>query len=78
VACPDALVLDWAPAVLDTDVTVLRGLRHGGSPSLPRAGDREVVMWYGNTLWDDGRLTAVIDWDCAGAGPAERSDSPGG
>ena len=43
-ACPDALVLDWASAVLDTDVTVLRGLRQGGSPWLLRAGDREVVM----------------------------------
>ena len=207
-ACPDALVLDWASAVLDADVTVLRGLRHGGSPWLLRAGDREVVirvaraeraaetatevaamtcvaraagsslpvaellgydlaertgyglvltacvrgtsvipsgpdperlralgaaaarissievtpapalpvrsrpieaedfaglrreqgapellraaeaavaatrphdgrlglvhgdLWYGNTLWDDGRLTAVLDWDCAGVGPA--------
>src|SRR5579859_619829 len=44
VACPDALVLEWASAVLDTDVTVLRGLRQGGSPWLLRAGDREVVM----------------------------------
>jgi aminoglycoside phosphotransferase (APT) family kinase protein len=208
VAYPDALVLEWASAVLDTEVTVLRGLRHGGSPWLLRAGDREVVMrvaraeqaaetatevaamtcvaglagatlpvaellgydlaertgyglvltarvpgtsvipsgpdperlralgavaarissievtpapaipvrsrpieaedfagmrreqgapdllraaeaavaatrlddgrlglvhgdlWYGNTLWDDGRLTAVLDWDCAGVGPA--------
>jgi aminoglycoside phosphotransferase (APT) family kinase protein len=208
VAGPDALVLDWASAVLDTDVTVLRGLRNGGSPWLLRAGDREVVirvaraeraaetatevaamtrvarvagasvpvaellgfdlaertgyglvltacvpgtsvipsgpdperlralgaaaarissievtpapalpvrsrpieaedfaglrraqgapdllraaeaavaatrpdggrlglvhgdLWYGNTLWDDGRLTAVLDWDCAGVGPA--------
>lgn len=43
-ACPDALVLDWASAVLDTEVTVLRGLRHGGSPWLLRAGDREVVL----------------------------------
>ncbi len=79
---------------------MLRGLRHGGSPWLLRAGGREVVLrvaragqaaeakvaatrpgddrpglvhgdlWYGNTLWDDGRLTAVLDWDCAGVGPA--------
>ena len=41
---PDAEALDWASAVLDTEVTVLRGLRHGGSPWLLRAGDREVVL----------------------------------
>ena len=207
-AYPDAEVFDWASAVLGTEVTVLRGLRHGGSPWLLRAGCREVVLrvargeqaaetatevaamtyaarvagaifpvaellgydlaertgyglvlaacmpgtsviprepdpgrlralgaaaarissievtpapalpvrsrpieaedfagmrrdqgapdllraaeaavaatrpeddhlglvhgdlWYGNTLWDDGRLTAVLDWDCAGVGPA--------
>ena len=207
-AHPAAEVLDWASAALDTEVTVLRGLRHGGPPWLLRAGDREVVLrvaraeqvaetatevaamthaarvagailpvaellgydlaertgyglvlaacvpgisvippepepdrlralgaaaarissielsptatlpvrsrpiegedfagmrreqgasdllraaeaavaatqpdddllglvhgdlWYGNTLWDDGRLTAVLDWDCAGVGPA--------
>ena len=44
VACPDAGVLDWASAVLDTGVTVLRGLRHGGSPWLLRAGGRELVL----------------------------------
>lgn len=28
-------------------------------------------LWHGNTLWDDDRrLTAVLDWDCAGAGSA--------
>jgi aminoglycoside phosphotransferase (APT) family kinase protein len=38
---------------------------HDGQPGLVH-GD----LWYGNTLWDDGRLTAVLDWDCAGVGPA--------
>jgi aminoglycoside phosphotransferase (APT) family kinase protein len=27
-------------------------------------------LWHGNTMWDGGALTAVIDWDCAGVGPA--------
>ncbi len=40
----DAEVLDWASAVLGTGVTVLRGLREGGSPWLLRAGDREVIL----------------------------------
>ena len=36
-----------------------------------RAGLVHGDLWYGNTLWDeDGRLTAIIDWDCAGVGPA--------
>jgi aminoglycoside phosphotransferase (APT) family kinase protein len=26
-------------------------------------------LWCGNTLWDGSRLTAVLDWDCAGVGP---------
>ncbi len=25
-------------------------------------------LWYGNTLWNDGLLTGLVDWDCAGAG----------
>jgi aminoglycoside phosphotransferase (APT) family kinase protein len=25
-------------------------------------------LWQGNTLWDGGRLTGLVDWDCAGAG----------
>jgi aminoglycoside phosphotransferase (APT) family kinase protein len=25
-------------------------------------------LWEGNTMWLDGELTAVVDWDCAGAG----------
>jgi aminoglycoside phosphotransferase (APT) family kinase protein len=28
-------------------------------------------LWSGNTLWDEGRLAAVLDWDCAGVGPAD-------
>jgi len=27
-------------------------------------------LWQGNTLWHDGRLVAVIDWDHAGRGAA--------
>lgn len=27
-------------------------------------------LWQGNTLWAGDRLTGVIDWDCAGVGPA--------
>jgi aminoglycoside phosphotransferase (APT) family kinase protein len=27
-------------------------------------------LWSGNTLWEDGKLSAVIDWDCAGLGAA--------
>jgi aminoglycoside phosphotransferase (APT) family kinase protein len=25
-------------------------------------------LWQGNTMWLDGELVAVVDWDCAGAG----------
>lgn len=39
-------------------------------PEDGRAGLVHGDLWYGNTLWDDGRLTAVLDWDCAGVGPA--------
>jgi len=27
-------------------------------------------LWQGNTLWHDGKLQGLIDWDCAGIGPA--------
>jgi aminoglycoside phosphotransferase (APT) family kinase protein len=39
-------------------------------PDDDRTGLVHGDLWHGNTLWDDdGRLTAVLDWDCAGAGP---------
>jgi hypothetical protein len=44
VADLDAKVLGWVSAVLGTEVAVLRGLRHGDSPWLLRAGDREVIL----------------------------------
>ena len=25
-------------------------------------------LWEGNTIWRDGELAAIVDWDCAGAG----------
>jgi aminoglycoside phosphotransferase (APT) family kinase protein len=27
-------------------------------------------LWQGNTLWTGDELTGLIDWDCAGVGPA--------
>jgi aminoglycoside phosphotransferase (APT) family kinase protein len=27
-------------------------------------------LWQGNAMWDGTTLTGLIDWDCAGAGPA--------
>jgi len=39
-------------------------------PAHDRLGLVHGDLWYGNTLWADGRLTAVLDWDCAGVGPA--------
>jgi aminoglycoside phosphotransferase (APT) family kinase protein len=38
----------------------------------PTAGRSVFVhgdLWQGNTLWRDGALTGLVDWDCAGAGP---------
>jgi aminoglycoside phosphotransferase (APT) family kinase protein len=40
-------------------------------PSDDRTGLVHGDLWRGNTLWDDeGRLTGLLDWDCAGIGPA--------
>lgn len=27
-------------------------------------------LWHGNTMWDSGALSGLIDWDMAGVGPA--------
>lgn len=27
-------------------------------------------LWQGNVVWDGERIAAVLDWDCAGVGPA--------
>jgi Ser/Thr protein kinase RdoA (MazF antagonist) len=27
-------------------------------------------LWQGNALWQDDALTGLVDWDCAGVGPA--------
>jgi aminoglycoside phosphotransferase (APT) family kinase protein len=35
-----------------------------------RAGFVHGDLWQGNTLWDGDELTGVVDWDCAGVGPA--------
>jgi aminoglycoside phosphotransferase (APT) family kinase protein len=39
-------------------------------PDDSRTGLVHGDLWHGNTLWDGARLTAVLDWDCAGGGPA--------
>jgi hypothetical protein len=41
---PDPGVLAWASAALDSEVTVVRSLRLGGSPWLLRTGERNVVL----------------------------------
>jgi aminoglycoside phosphotransferase (APT) family kinase protein len=52
---------------------LLRAAEAAVAAARPKDGQAGLVhgdLWYGNTLWDDGRLTAVLDWDCAGVGPA--------
>ncbi len=39
-------------------------------PGDARTGLVHGDLWHDNTLWHDGKLTAVLDWDCAGVGPA--------
>jgi aminoglycoside phosphotransferase (APT) family kinase protein len=52
---------------------LLRAAEAAVAATRPQAGRPGLVhgnLWHGNTLWDGGRLTAVLDWDCAGVGPA--------
>jgi len=65
VADPDAEVLDWASAVLGTEVTILRGLRHGGPPWLLRAGDREVILRVAPAKRATETATEVAAMTCA-------------
>ena len=52
--------------ILDTKVTVLRGLRHGGSPWLLRlAGDREVVLRVARAEQAAETATEVAAMTCA-------------
>jgi hypothetical protein len=63
-AYPETEVLDWTAAILDTEVTVLRGLRHGGSPWLLRAGDREVVLRAARAQYVSETATEVAAMTC--------------
>jgi aminoglycoside phosphotransferase (APT) family kinase protein len=42
--------------------------------AVPPAGEAGVFvhgdLWQGNALWEGDTLVGLIDWDCAGAGPA--------
>jgi aminoglycoside phosphotransferase (APT) family kinase protein len=53
---------------------LLRAAEAAVAATKPAPGPAGLVhgdLWHGNTLWDaERRLTAVLDWDCAGAGPA--------
>lgn len=64
-ASPDAAVIDWVSTVLASDVAVLRGLRHGGSPWLLRARDREVVLRVAPSERAAGIATEVAAMTCA-------------
>jgi aminoglycoside phosphotransferase (APT) family kinase protein len=56
-AAPQPL-LQRAEAIVDAYVPLSRdGMVHGD-------------IWQGNAMWVGDELTAVIDWDCSGIGPA--------
>jgi aminoglycoside phosphotransferase (APT) family kinase protein len=45
---------------------------HARDTHRPQSADGFVHgdLWQGNAMWDGDRLTALIDWECAGVGPA--------
>jgi len=75
-----ALPLRHRPLELE-DFALVRA--DNGAPPLLRAADAALArlpeptaetvlvhgdLWQGNTMWHDNELTAILDWDCAGAG----------
>jgi aminoglycoside phosphotransferase (APT) family kinase protein len=50
--------------LLEEAAALIRQARPTGDRCVFVHGD----LWHGNTLWDDGILTGLVDWDCAGAG----------
>jgi Ser/Thr protein kinase RdoA (MazF antagonist) len=63
-AYPETEVLDWTAAILGTEVTVLRGLRHGSSPWLLRAGIRDVVLRVADAEQTAETATEVAAMTC--------------
>jgi aminoglycoside phosphotransferase (APT) family kinase protein len=53
-----------ASSLLEEAEVLITQARPAGGRSVLVHGD----LWHGNTMWSDGTLTGLIDWDCAGAG----------
>jgi aminoglycoside phosphotransferase len=45
---------------------IVAGARPAGEQAAFVHGD----LWHGNTIWDGDVLSGILDWDCAGVGPA--------
>lgn len=54
---PDPLLRKAEEAMASTEPTSASGFVHGD-------------LWQGNVLWKRDKVAAIIDWDCAGVGPA--------